>query len=110
MREFFLDGGDGDAVPEMFAVRPSPYSVGLNNFSCNFWQPEDRHSKFWQASSSVPVAGINERPLTMYTLTLSNIVSGFFPCMQKRSWGVGVFMTNDVFSYCQMSFVVQPTE
>ncbi len=40
MREFFRDGGDGDAVPEMFAVRPSPYGGGLNNFSCNFWQPE----------------------------------------------------------------------
>lgn len=40
MREFFRDGGDGDAVPEVFAVRPSPYGGGLNNFSCNFWQPE----------------------------------------------------------------------
>lgn len=25
MREFFRDGGDGDAVPEVFAVRPSAY-------------------------------------------------------------------------------------
>ncbi|CAM3103672.1 hypothetical protein [Pseudomonas plecoglossicida] len=40
MREFFREGGDGDAVPEVFAVRPSPYGGGLNNFSCNFWQPE----------------------------------------------------------------------
>jgi len=40
MREFFRDGGDGDAVPEVFAVRPSAYGGGLNNFSCNFWQPE----------------------------------------------------------------------
>lgn len=40
LREFFRDGGDGDAVPEVFAVRPSPYGGGLNNFSCNFWQPE----------------------------------------------------------------------
>ena len=40
MREFFRDGGDGDAVPEVFAVRPSPYGGGLNNFSCNFWQSE----------------------------------------------------------------------
>lgn len=40
MREFFRDGGDGGAVPEVFAVRPSPYGGGLNNFSCNFWQPE----------------------------------------------------------------------
>ncbi|MDH1657053.1 hypothetical protein N5E96_20415 [Pseudomonas mosselii] len=40
MREFFQGGGDGDAVPEVFAVRPSPYGGGLNNFSCNFWQPE----------------------------------------------------------------------
>ncbi len=40
MREFFRDGGDGDAVPETFAVRPSPYGGGLNNFSCNFWQAE----------------------------------------------------------------------
>lgn len=40
MREFFRDGGDGDAVPEVFAVRPSPYGGGLDNFSCNFWQPE----------------------------------------------------------------------
>ena len=40
MREFFRDGGDGDAVPEVFAVRLSPYGGGLNNFSCNFWQPE----------------------------------------------------------------------
>ena len=40
MREFFRDGGDGDDVPEVFAVRPSPYGGGLNNFSCNFWQPE----------------------------------------------------------------------
>ncbi|PHX39784.1 hypothetical protein AO263_19575 [Pseudomonas sp. NZIPFR-PS5] len=40
MREFFRDGGDGDAVPEVFTVRPSTYGGGLNNFSCNFWQPE----------------------------------------------------------------------
>ncbi|WP_417661233.1 hypothetical protein [Pseudomonas sp.] len=40
VREFFRDGGDGDAVPEVFAVRLSPYGGGLNNFSCNFWQPE----------------------------------------------------------------------
>lgn len=40
MREFFRDGGDGDDVPEVFGVRPSPYGGGLNNFSCNFWQPE----------------------------------------------------------------------
>lgn len=40
MKEFFRDGGDGDSVPEVFAVRPSPYGGGLNNFSCNFWQPE----------------------------------------------------------------------
>lgn len=40
MREFFRGGGDGDAVPEVFAVRPSPYGGGLNNFSCNFWQAE----------------------------------------------------------------------
>lgn len=40
MRTFFRTGGDGDAVPEVFAVRPSAYGGGLNNFSCNFWQPE----------------------------------------------------------------------
>lgn len=40
VREFFRDGGDGDAVPEVFAVRLSHYGGGLNNFSCNFWQPE----------------------------------------------------------------------
>lgn len=40
MREFFRTGGDGDAVPEVFVVRPSVYGGGLNNFSCNFWQPE----------------------------------------------------------------------
>lgn len=40
IREFFRDGGDGDAVPEVFAVRPSPYGGGLSNFSCNFWQAE----------------------------------------------------------------------
>lgn len=40
MREFFRDGGDGDAVPDVFAVRPNPYGGGLNNFSCNFWQAE----------------------------------------------------------------------
>lgn len=39
-REFFREGGDGDAVPETFAVRPSPYGGGLNNFSCNFWHAE----------------------------------------------------------------------
>ena len=40
MREFFRNGGDGGAVPEVFAVRPDPYSGGLNNYSCNFWLPE----------------------------------------------------------------------
>lgn len=40
LREFFRKGGDGDAVPEVFSVRPSPHGGGLNNFSCNFWQPE----------------------------------------------------------------------
>lgn len=39
MREFFRNGGDGDAVPEVFSVRPDPYGGGLNNYSCNFWQP-----------------------------------------------------------------------
>ncbi|QHC96316.1 hypothetical protein PspR84_17290 [Pseudomonas sp. R84] len=39
LREFFRKGGDGDAVPELFAVRPSRHGGGLNNFSCNFWQP-----------------------------------------------------------------------
>lgn len=38
IREFFRNGGDGDAVPEIFAVRPDPYGGGLNNYSCNFWQ------------------------------------------------------------------------
>ncbi|NIF29472.1 hypothetical protein F3J44_24285 [Pantoea sp. Tr-811] len=42
MREYFRDGGDGDTVPELFAVRPSPYGGGLNNFSCNFWQDAQR--------------------------------------------------------------------
>ncbi|NNB52381.1 hypothetical protein [Pseudomonas fragi] len=40
LREFFRKGGDGDAVPEVFSVRPSPHGGGLNNFSCNFWQHE----------------------------------------------------------------------
>ncbi|ETU79907.1 hypothetical protein Q095_00360 [Pseudomonas aeruginosa PS50] len=40
LREFFRNGGDGDAVPEVFVVRPSRYGSGLNNLSCNFWQPE----------------------------------------------------------------------
>ncbi|QTT87535.1 hypothetical protein [Pseudomonas chlororaphis] len=40
LREFFRKGGDGDAVPEVFSVRPSLHGGGLNNFSCNFWQPE----------------------------------------------------------------------
>lgn len=39
MREFFLDGGDGIDIPKSFAVRASQYGGGLNNFSCNFWQP-----------------------------------------------------------------------
>ncbi|KOX64352.1 hypothetical protein AA303_14690 [Pseudomonas psychrophila] len=39
MREFFRDGGDGIDIPKSFAVRPSQYGGGLNNFSCNFWQP-----------------------------------------------------------------------
>ena len=39
LREFFRKGGDGDAVPELFAVRQSRHGGGLNNFSCNFWQP-----------------------------------------------------------------------
>lgn len=40
LREFFRKGGDGNTVPEVFSVRPDPYGGGLNNFSCNFWQPE----------------------------------------------------------------------
>jgi len=40
MREFFRKGGDGDAVPEIFAVKPSVHGGGLNNISCNFWQHE----------------------------------------------------------------------
>jgi len=39
LREFFRKGGDGGAVPEVFAVRPGRHGGGLNNFSCNFWQP-----------------------------------------------------------------------
>ncbi|ELO1027111.1 TPA: hypothetical protein NIK02_002299 [Pseudomonas aeruginosa] len=39
IREFFRGGGDGDAVPKVFPVKPSPYG-GLNNLSCNFWHPE----------------------------------------------------------------------
>ncbi|WP_070888207.1 hypothetical protein [Pseudomonas argentinensis] len=40
MRKFFRDGGDGDAVPEKFTVRPSRYGAGLDNLSCDFWLPE----------------------------------------------------------------------
>lgn len=40
MREFFRAGGDGGTVPEVFVVKPSSYGGGLNNFSCNFWQPK----------------------------------------------------------------------
>lgn len=39
VRDFFRNGGDGNGIPESFAVRPSQYGGGLNNFSCNFWQP-----------------------------------------------------------------------
>jgi hypothetical protein len=49
VREFFRKGGDGDTVPEAFAVRPEPYGGGLTtsvavfgsqssellNFRCN---------------------------------------------------------------------------
>lgn len=38
IRDFFRNGGDGNDIPESFAVRPSQYGGGLNNFSCNFWQ------------------------------------------------------------------------
>ena len=38
LRDFFLDGGDGNEIPEKFTVRPSPNGGGLSNFSCNFWQ------------------------------------------------------------------------
>ncbi len=39
VRDFFRKGGDGSDIPEEFAARPSQYGGGLNNFSCNFWQP-----------------------------------------------------------------------
>ncbi|MEE4634108.1 hypothetical protein ACW9H6_10060 [Pseudomonas sp. SDO528_S397] len=39
MREFFRNGGDGIDIPKSFVVRQSQHGGGLNNFSCNFWQP-----------------------------------------------------------------------
>lgn len=38
LRDFLRKGGDGDTVPEVFAVQPEANGGGLNNFSCNFWQ------------------------------------------------------------------------
>lgn len=40
LRDFLRQGGDGDTVPAVFAVRPDARGGGLNNFSCNFWQRE----------------------------------------------------------------------
>lgn len=40
LRDFFRDGGGGNQIPEMFAVRPAAHGGGLNNFSANFWQAE----------------------------------------------------------------------
>jgi hypothetical protein len=38
VREYLKSGGDGNAIPETFQVKPDPHSRWLNNFSCHFWQ------------------------------------------------------------------------
>ena len=38
VRDFFRDGGDGSKIPESFSAVPDKYSMGLNNFSLQFWK------------------------------------------------------------------------
>ncbi|QGX40164.1 hypothetical protein [Permianibacter aggregans] len=40
VRDYFRDGGDGNAIPNEFNVRPDPYTRGLNNYSTRFWREE----------------------------------------------------------------------
>lgn len=44
VRDYFKDGGDGDAIPDTFRATVDNYSRGLNNYSTQFWrnQPSDR--------------------------------------------------------------------
>lgn len=44
VRDYFKDGGDGDAIPGTFQTTVDSYSRGLNNYSTQFWrnQPSDR--------------------------------------------------------------------
>lgn len=38
VRDFFRQGGDGSAIPDVFPVVADPYTGGLNNFSTQFWR------------------------------------------------------------------------
>ncbi len=38
VRDFFRNGGDGAAIPQIFQAIPDAYSRGLNNYSIDFWR------------------------------------------------------------------------
>lgn len=37
VREYFRNGGDGKTIPPTFQAKTDPYSLGLNNYSAQFW-------------------------------------------------------------------------
>jgi hypothetical protein len=38
VRDFFVQGGNGEAIPPNFKVVPDQYTGGLNNYSTQFWR------------------------------------------------------------------------
>jgi hypothetical protein len=40
VRDYFRNGGDGEAIPDTFKARVDHHSRGLNNFSTQFWRQQ----------------------------------------------------------------------
>lgn len=45
LRDYFRDGGDGSAIPDLFKVTVDAYSKDLNNYSTRFWLDNENQVK-----------------------------------------------------------------
>ncbi len=45
LRDFFRDGGNGNAIPPTFQAKADPHSRRLNNYSARFWTEQSSPSE-----------------------------------------------------------------
>lgn len=64
VQEYFRLGGDGAAIPQAFEAKPGRHDRHLNNFSCDFWRPEDSERREGWPKTSTPIVPPVTRPDT----------------------------------------------